>query len=134
MVESLSLRKNFSWMFAGGMLSSACKWLILIVMTKLISTEQVGHYVLALSITAPIVMVSMLQLRMVQATDAQDLHKFEDCFGTRLITNLAALLIVVGILVALKGRYGYEVYIVILIVAVNKAIEASSDITYGLMQ
>lgn len=118
----------------GSMVSSGCKWVILIVLTKLVATEKIGHYVLALSITAPVVMFSMLQLRMVQATDAQNLYKFEDYFGMRLITNLVALLVVVGILVGFAGRYDYEVYILILIVAVNKVIEATSDVTYGLMQ
>jgi len=107
---------------------------MLMVMTKLLSATQVGYYVLGLAITAPVVLFSMLQLRAVQVTDAQNLNKFEDFFGVRLITNCAAILVVFGILVSLTGRYDFSVYVIIFLIGVNKVIESTSDIAYGLMQ
>ena len=118
----------------GSMISSGCKWAMLMVLTKFVAVEMVGHYVLALSITAPVIMLSRLQLRVVQATDVQNLNKFADFFGVRLLTNCIAILIIFGILVSLAGRYDFRVYVIIFIIALNKTIESTSDITYGLMQ
>lgn len=107
---------------------------MLMVITKLLPAAEVGYYVLGLAITAPVVLFSMLQLRAVQVTDARNLNKFEDFFGVRLITNCIAILIVVAILVGLAGRYNFAVYVIILIIGLNKIIESTSDIAYGLMQ
>ena len=87
MHKPLSLRKNFSWIFVGNIVSTGCQWVILMVMTKLLPEVQVGHYVLALAIATPIVLFSMLQLRLVQATDVQNKYKFSDYFGVRLLTT-----------------------------------------------
>lgn len=104
------------------------------VIAKLLSPTEVGYYVLGLAITAPVVLFSMLRLRGVQVTDAQNLNKFEDFFGVRLITNCAAILVVFGILVSLTSRYDFSVYVIIFLIGINKIIESTSDIAYGLMQ
>lgn len=104
------------------------------VMAKLLSQEQVGHYVLALAITAPLVLFCSLQLRAVQVADAQNQYQFGDYFGARLTTNFVALLVGIGILLALLGRYSLDICGVIFIVLLNKIIEATSDISYGLFQ
>jgi O-antigen/teichoic acid export membrane protein len=134
MHKPLSLRKNFSWTFVGSIITSGCQWAMLMVIAKLFSATEVGYYSLGLAITAPVILFSMLQLRAVQVTDAQNLSKFEDYFGTRLITNLLAALIVFGILASLTGRYDFRVYAIIFIIALNKIIESTSDISYGLAQ
>lgn len=107
---------------------------MLMVMAKLLSATEVGYYVLGLAITTPVVLFSTLGLRAVQVTDAQNLNKFEDFFGVRLITNCVAVLIIFGILGVLAGRYDFRVCVIILLIALNKIIESTSDIAYGLMQ
>lgn len=121
-------------MLVGSLIASGCQWGMLMVIAKLLSPTEVGYYVLGLAITAPVVLFSMLQLRAVQVTDAQNLNKFEDFFGVRLITNCAAILVVFGILVSLTSRYDFSVYVIIFLIGINKIIESTSDITYGLMQ
>jgi O-antigen/teichoic acid export membrane protein len=134
MEEPLSLRKNFCWTFAGSLIASGCQWAMLMVIAKLLSATEMGYYVLGLAVTAPVVLCSMLQLRAVQVTDAQDLHAFEDFFGVRLATNCGAIVVICAILAGLTGRYDFRVYVVILLIGVNKIIESTSDIAYGLMQ
>jgi len=89
---------------------------------------------LALSITAPVVLFSMLQLRQVQVTDVQSEYPFGDYLATRLVTNAVAIVIIAGILVCLLGRYDFWIYAVIFIVGLNKVIEATSEIANGVMQ
>jgi O-antigen/teichoic acid export membrane protein len=134
MDKPLSLRKSFSWMFVGSLIASGCQWLMLMAITKLLSATEVGYYVLGLAITAPVVRFSMLQLRAVQVTDAQNLNNFEDFFGVRLLTNCVAILIIFVILVSLTGRYDFGVYVIIFLIGINKMIESTGDIAYGLMQ
>jgi O-antigen/teichoic acid export membrane protein len=67
-------------------------------------------------------------------TDAQDLNKFEDFLGVRLITNVLAVLTVIAVSLFLSGRYPFRVLLIFLAIALNKVIEATSDIAYGLMQ
>jgi O-antigen/teichoic acid export membrane protein len=130
----LSLRKNFAWSLAGSLVTAICQWGIIVILAKFLSPAKVGCYSLALAITGPVVIFSMLQLRAVQVTDAKHLYTFRDYFGTRLATNVIAILVVIGVLVALSGRYSFEVYAVILLVVLNKTIESTSDIAYGLSQ
>ena len=79
-VIGLSLRKNFSWTFAGNVVYALSQWGMLTVLAKLGSPEMVGRFALGLSITAPIVMFTNLQLRQIQATDARGEYRFGDYF------------------------------------------------------
>ena len=116
------------------MIASGCQWGMLMAMTKILAAAQVGGYVLALSVTAPVVLFSMLQLRPIQVTDVQNRYSFGDYLGMRLVTNGAAILVILGILICLLGRYDFRVYTVILIVGLNKVIEATNEIANGVMQ
>ena len=66
----LSLRKNFTWTFAGNAIYAASQWGQLVVLAKLGTPETVGQIALALAICAPVIMFANLQLRSVQATIA----------------------------------------------------------------
>jgi len=129
---SLSFRGNFSWTFVGNFVFSACSWATLVVLAKLSTPEMVGRFALGLAVTAPILMFSSLQLGMIQATDARRLHPFGDYLGLRLLMTLLALLVITG--VALLGGYRRESGLVILAVGAAKAIEAISNVLYGLFQ
>lgn len=107
---------------------------MLMVMTKMMDTEQVGYYTLSLSITNPIIMFSMLQLRAVHVTDIRDEHRYGCYLGVRLLTNGVAALVLIGVLAVLAGRYDGLVYGIIFIVFANKAIESTADITYAVLQ
>ena len=89
-IPRLSLRKNFSWTLAGNIIYAACQWGMLIILAKLGSAEMVGQFALGLAITAPIIMFADLNLRHVQATDAQEEYHFRDYLGLRLITTSLA--------------------------------------------
>lgn len=115
-------------------MASGCQWAMLAVMAKMLPVEQVGHYALALAITTPAIMFSMLQLRAVQVTDVQGQYQFSDYMGVRILTNAAAFVVIAAILCFSPSRYDAEVDIVIIIVMLNKIIEATSDVCYGLMQ
>ncbi len=128
----LSLRRNFSWTFAGNVVYAASQWGVLVVIARLGTPEMVGQFALALAITAPVIMFANLQLRAVQATDAKRAYAFADYLGLRLLTTAAALALIAAI--ALLSGYRAETALVILFVGFAKSCEALSDIVFGLLQ
>lgn len=131
-VKPLSLRANFSWTFAGNVIYAASQWGILVVLARLGSPEMVGQFALGLAVSAPVILFANLQLRAVQATDAQRKYRFGDYFGLRLLTTFLAYFIIIGI-VLITG-YGTDTALVILFIGLAKAFEAISDIFFGLLQ
>jgi O-antigen/teichoic acid export membrane protein len=130
--KSLSLRRNFFWTLAGNVIYAASQWGMLTVLAKLGSPEMVGQYGLGLAVTAPVIMLSNLQLRSMQATDAQGKYLFSDYLALRLFTTILSL-IIVAVIVFITGHKGATA-LVIFGVAAAKSFESISDVFYGLMQ
>ena len=130
--KPLSLRRNFSWTFIGNAVYAASQWGMLVVLAKLGSPEMVGQFTLGLAVTAPIVMLTNLQLDIVQATDAKKQYAFSDYLGLRLIGTTIALVAIA--MVTLWTGYSLQTSLVILLVGLAKAFESVSDIFHGLIQ
>ena len=128
-VPGLSLRKNFTWNLAGNIVYAGCQWGILVVLAKLTSPEMVGRFALGLAVTVPVIMLSQLQLRGVQATDARDEYAFGHYLGLRLITTALALVVIVCVVGVTD--YTGNTALVILAVGVSKAIESIATFTMG---
>ncbi len=127
-----SLRANFSWTFVGNVVYAGCQWAMLVVLAKLGSAEVVGQFALGLAVTAPVVMLTNLQLRNIQATDARRDHRFGEYLALRLIAAPLALAAICG--VTLASRYGWEAALVVGAVGLAKVFESVSDVFYGLLQ
>jgi O-antigen/teichoic acid export membrane protein len=130
--KPLTLRRNFSWTFIGNVVYAACQWGMMVILAKLGSPEMVGQFTLGLAVTAPVVMLTNLNLRAVQATDAKHQYAFGDYLSLRLIATILVLP-AIAIIVFTTG-YRSEVSAIILLVGVSKSLEAISDIFYGLFQ
>lgn len=128
----LSLRSNFTWILLGNIIYMGSQWLMVVVLAKLSSPKVVGQFTLGLAITAPVFLLTNLQLRTVQATDTKTEYKFNDYLGLRIVTTFIALLFI--ILIVSIVNYPIDTSIVILMIGLAKAFEALSDIVYGLMQ
>jgi O-antigen/teichoic acid export membrane protein len=128
----LSLRSNFAWVLCGNVVYAACQLGMVIALAKLGSSTMLGQFSLGLAIATPVLMFSNLHLRAVQATDAARRYSFRQYLNLRIAMTSAALLAVAGI--AWFGNYGRETRRIIAAVALAKAIEALSDVHYGLFQ
>jgi O-antigen/teichoic acid export membrane protein len=128
----LSLRRNFCWTFVGNTVYAGCQWGVLVILAKVGSPEMVGRFALALAVTAPIFMLTNLQLSAVQVTDAKGEYSFGDYLGLRLVMTALALLLIVG--VTLVVGYRWEVVLITLIIGLGKAFHALSDTFYALLQ
>jgi len=131
-LRPLSLRRNFSWTFAGNIIYAGCQWGVLMVLARLGGPEMVGRFVLGLAITSPVFMLGNLHLRAVQATDFTDTFVFTHYLLLRLITTVLCLVAVVGI--GAVGQFSRQTLGVILVIGLSKGIDAVSDVFYGLFQ
>jgi len=129
--EVPSLRSNFAWTLGGNVVYAACQWLMLMIIAKLGTREMVGEFSYALAVTAPITVLTNLQLRAVQATDAKDHYSFDVYLRLRIV-GVCVALCVVGVLAwYAPGSGGAGV---LLAIGSAKAVEALSDVHYGLLQ
>ncbi len=129
--KSLSLRKNFSWTFAGNVVNAISLWGIVAVVAKLGNVEMVGKFELSRSIALPLLAITMLSLRSVQVTDARSEYSFADYLGTRLAM---AFLGIFALILISWGFYGGETAWVILLWGLAKSIDSVGDIIRGLFQ
>lgn len=131
-INSLSLKRNFSWNFFGSLVYSFSQFIILIILAKFGTPHIVGLYSIGLAITAPIVMFTNLQLRQVQATDIRAEYVFNDYYGLRIV--MSSIVIVVTIIVSFLNGYDEGKTLIILLVALMKISDSYSDVVYGYLQ
>ena len=128
----LSVRSNFVWSLIGNVLYAFCQWGVLIVLAKLCSPETVGVYVLGITVTSPIFLFAGMQLRRLQATDANEDFQFGHYLGLQLLACAGAMAACWA--AGWSSGYHGEVLAVIVLVGFNKAVETLSNTFYGLLQ
>ena len=124
----LSLRRNFSWTFAGNVLYAGSQWGFLILLAKLLEPAAVGEFAFALAVTAPIIIFANQGLTGLQATDAKCEFSFAQYFTCRALTTSAAFLVIVSVTLLFHWS------LVVVVVAAAKSAEAICDIRYGQYQ
>ncbi|MFO0916755.1 MAG: hypothetical protein U0872_00365 [Planctomycetaceae bacterium] len=127
-----SLSRNFSWMFVGNAVYAACQWAVLSLFARLSTSDQLGQFVLALAITAPILAFFLLQMRVVQATDARRDYEFGHYLGLRILAMAGAF--AVTWFVCLGLRLESSTTLIVLVVALSACADGLSDAAYGLLQ
>ena len=132
MPPPISLRSNFAWTFAGNAVYAAGQWAILSLFAKMGGTEMLGQYALAVAVTAPVVMLSHLNLRAVLATDVASKHPFGDYLVVRLAATGIGMAAIAALAPATAGSWTFAA--VILAVGLAQSAENVSDIYYGALQ
>lgn len=127
-----SLRTNVAWTMAGNVVYAACQWFMLVILAKLGTTDTVGTFALGLAVAGPIIMLSNLQLRWVQATDRANEFQFNDCVTLRCLCSILAMIAIVA--VCIFTGYRSATFWVITAIAAAKAVESISDVIYGWYQ
>lgn len=128
-----TLRTNFLWNATGSAAFAFCQWGILVVFAKLGTPTLVGQLVYGLALAAPLFVVAGLQLRSIQATDADNRHKLGLYLGLRGLTTAAALIVALLVAFAVWAA-GNQSAPIIVLWALSKAVDSGSDALYGLFQ
>lgn len=91
-----TLRRNLTWTLTGQVSFMASRFLLAVLIARILDKEAVGVYTLAVSICAPLFEFAKLNLRAVQATDARDEIRFGTCIALRIATTAGVLAVVAG--------------------------------------
>ena len=126
------LSSSAIWQTLGNIAYSIALWICLIILARTSNTEQVGYFAFAMAVTAPVFMFSNLRLRLVFATDARyEFSPVQYVVLRALMTMLALAILAIASTIFIADP---TMKIVILILAMAKAVEAMSDILYGYFQ
>jgi O-antigen/teichoic acid export membrane protein len=126
------LGRNFTCLLTAKILYGICQFALTVLIAKLGNAEMLGAFALALAITAPVMILSELGLRVIQASDARGEYRFQEYFSLRIVTVSVGFTAIV--MIALSSQHSGRTLALIAVVAAAKAFESLSDVTYGLMQ
>jgi O-antigen/teichoic acid export membrane protein len=129
-VERLSLKANVCWTIVGNTGVALSQWGVLVAIARSGDIVAVGHFALALALTAPVFIAAGMQLRTIQATDVERRYPFGEFLGQRICAAMAALLIAT----LLAFQYERVIWWPIVLMAGAKALESISDIVSGVFQ
>jgi O-antigen/teichoic acid export membrane protein len=122
---------NFLWSFLAISVFNACQFGLIILLTRLGNPKMVGTYILATAACAPF-QVFGGQFRSILATDVSNEFSLDNYLVLSLVS---ALFIILGVALTIKVLgYDRDVVIIIMMVAVSKAIENISSVFHGIMQ
>lgn len=127
-----SLRTNIAWSFGGALANALCNWLGLLVIARLGKPSDVGTYALAGAICTPIFMLTNLQLRGLQATDAQGRFSFSTFWSVRAWSSLLAIIGLAAFSIVVLDDALLQA--VVITIAATKGFQSMSDIAHGLLQ
>ncbi len=128
------LLTGFVWVLGGNLFYAACQWLMLAAIARLGNPAFVGVFSLAIALTAPVFMLTNLQLRSVYITEDEIAYPLGLYITTRFLLSMGAyLLIVVGVLLYADDQQpGMQT--VLWTVGLSKLFETGSDLIYGYYQ
>lgn len=128
-----SLKKNIGVSFIGNIVYALSQWLLLVILAKLSGEEILGVYALALAVVSPVFALANMNLRALQATDAEKTVHF-DCYGRfRRLSSLIAILICSAIAVIIY-RDKLDISLSIICLSFYKYFESQSDLVHGFLQ
>ena len=132
-MKSIASKHNIqtlSWLTTSNIIGSLSQWCLLIILVKYFSTEDVGYFTYGMALSAPIFMLSDMQLKSVLIVEPSGEN---DNFRTyQLIRFITTTLATTGLII-----YSFlfrEVNWIIMVVIIYKASESLNDILNGYLQ
>lgn len=123
-------------MVAGNAVYSGAQWAVIAVLSHNLGMEAVGAFGFALSIVAPLIMFGQMQLRAQVAADAGLIRSARADVALRLSASAATVTVavVVASVLWLLGVIATALALVIGGIALARAVESFSDLSYGYRQ
>lgn len=118
--------KNISWTFGSSLIVSFTKWLMIVIIARILTPEDVGAYSLAFAITAPFTLFANMKLRSLFITEER--NEFSDYINARNILSVLSFVVLVLIALFIYPKYLY----IIILVGLIKLFDLQSDLYYAL--
>ena len=132
MMEKLSFRKNFLWIFGGTGFFNACQWFSMVAMARICQPEQVGQFSLAVALCSPIILMSGMNLRMAIVSDFSADYKFIHYLRLRIFSGVISVLLIA--ILCLWCKYDTYLVLMILTITIEKLFLDVATVYYGKFQ
>ena len=131
-MEKKNFKKNFIWNILGTGLNAFNSLFYMIVVTRVNGLDDAGVFTIAFATACIIYFLGVYAGRIYQVTENDKSINDKEYIANRLITTVLMLIIVI-IFVLLK-RYSVFKCTVFILLTLYKALEAFSDVIYGILQ
>jgi len=132
MEEKTQFRKNFIWNTLGTGFNAFNSLFFMIIVTRINGIDQAGIFTIAFSTACILYAIGLYAGRIYQVTELNKKISDKDFVTSRIITNI--IMIVFLIIFCLLKKYNTEKFIIFLLLTIYKALEAFSDVLYGVLQ
>lgn len=132
MKEDTQFRRNFIWNTLGTGFNAFNSLFFMIIVTRVNGIDQAGIFTIAFSTACILYAIGLYAGRIYQVTELNKKINDKDFIFSRIITNI--IMIIVLIIFCFLKRYNTEKFIIFLLLTIYKALEAFSDVIYGVLQ
>lgn len=127
-----SNNSQYVWNIVGTVSSVLISTFLLLVATRLGTSQQADIFALAYTIAQQLYIIGIFGVRPFQSTDVKEEFSFQSYLSTRVITIVMMNMCLVAILIA--GGYSFEKLLIILFVSLYRSCDALSDVYQGFFQ
>jgi O-antigen/teichoic acid export membrane protein len=128
----MALKADLMWTVTSRVTYAFSQWLILVLIARFSTSDQLGEFTYALAVVAPITVFAHLNIRGYMATDATEQFGFLDYLGSQFFTIGLAMLVIVAVAIWIVDDVGLMFFL--LLIGLYKSVECVSFIYYGAMQ
>lgn len=132
MEKSAQFRKNFIWNILGTGLNAFNSLFFMIAVTRINGVDNAGIFTIAFSTACMIYVIGVYAGRIYQVTEPDKTITNKEYIINRVITTISMLFLV--IIFSLIRGYGIFKSTIFLLLTIYKALEAFSDVIYGILQ
>lgn len=122
----MKIIRSVSWILSANLVVSFSKWVILVIIARVLNPEMVGAYSLALAVGAPITLFANMKLRSLFLTEER--YDFKDYIYARNVLSGLAFIILILVGIFIFPQY----FLVISLVGLTKILDLQSEMYYAI--
>ncbi|WP_204176375.1 lipopolysaccharide biosynthesis protein [Mammaliicoccus sciuri] len=127
-----SVKSNIIFNVLTIVMNTLLQFIILVILSKNVGTNSVGLLTLGLAITAPILLLSRLNLRSAYSSDYKNEYSFNQYYTLRLLSTIIYIAISIILVKTFELDFYSEIFIILIIFW--KGFESISDVIYAHFQ
>jgi O-antigen/teichoic acid export membrane protein len=129
-----SLPANAAWSVAGNIAYVTGRFLIILLMTRFFTPEQVGQIIFALAVATPASFFFNMEVRSVYVTDTAESFNVGHALAFRQASNLIFLVVILVGCLAVGGLHPAQNLILIVLAALVRSVESWADVYLAVFQ
>ena len=131
MENSIQFKKNFIWNILGTSSNAFSSLFFMIMVTRINGVDNAGIYTIAFSTACILYIIGIYAGRIFQVTENEKIND-KEFIVNRIIS--CCLMLIISLLFIIIKQYNIYKALIFVILCLYKALEAFSDVLYGIMQ